>query len=164
MVSFRAVVLGRSTSLVDESGAREYLALNVLLLIWPLALSVFFDVVEHLRQIYVEAIDYVSHHWSRCIYRNVIGVFDQLDVRRRCWNVGQESELLVIPLMFSPLCFWIHIAENEFGSSVLHIVLEPATGCRRYVGVEDTIQQLLIVHIVECSSQIEHCSASQFFS
>ena len=30
----------------------------------------------------------------------------------------------------------------NFGSSVLHIVVEPATDCSRYVGVEDTIEQL----------------------
>ena len=44
----------------------------------------------------------------------------------------------------------------NFGSSVLHIVVEPATDCCRYVGVEDTIEQFLMVHIAECSCQIEH--------
>ena len=33
------------------------------------------------------------------------------------------------------------------GSSVLHIVVEPATNCCRYVGVEDTIEQLLMVQL-----------------
>ena len=50
----------------------------------------------------------------------------------------------------------------NFGLSVLHIVVEPATGCFQYVGVDDTIEQLLMVHIVKCSCQIErdeHCSA-----
>ena len=47
------------------------------------------DVVEHLRQIDVEAIDYVSHHWSGCVDGNVIGVLDQFDVWSRCWKVGQ---------------------------------------------------------------------------
>ena len=43
---------------MDASGTREYLSLKVLLLIWPLILSVFFvDVVEQLQQVYVEAID-----------------------------------------------------------------------------------------------------------
>ena len=42
-----------------------------------------------------------------------------------------------------------------FCSSVLHIVVEPATDCRRYVGVEDTIEHLVMVHIVEYSCQIE---------
>ena len=54
----------------------------------------------------------------------------------------------------------------NFGSSVLHIVVELATDCCRQVGVEDTIEQLLMVHIVECSCQIErdkHCSVSQLF-
>ena len=54
----------------------------------------------------------------------------------------------------------------NFGSSVLHIVVEPAMDCCRYVGVVDTIVQLLMVHIVERSSQIkrdEHCSVSLLF-
>ena len=55
----------------------------------------------------------------------------------------------------------------NFGSSVLHAVVEPATDCCRYVGVVDTIEQLLIVHIVECSCQTErdeYCSVCQLFS
>ena len=55
----------------------------------------------------------------------------------------------------------------NFGSSVLHIVVDPAKDCCRYVGVEDTIEQLLMVHIVEWSRQIErneHCSVRQIFS
>ena len=55
----------------------------------------------------------------------------------------------------------------NLGSSVLHIVVMPATDCCRYVGVEDTIEQLLIVHIVECCCQIErdeHSSVSRLFS
>ena len=55
----------------------------------------------------------------------------------------------------------------NFGSSVLHIVVEPATDCLGYVGVEDTFEPLLMVHIVECSCQIErdkHCSVSRLFS
>ena len=38
------------------------------------------DVVEHLGQIYIEAIYYVSHDRSGCVDGNIIGVFDQLDV------------------------------------------------------------------------------------
>ena len=34
----------------------------------------FFDVVEQIQQIDVEAIEYVSHHWSGCVDGNVIGV------------------------------------------------------------------------------------------
>ena len=55
----------------------------------------------------------------------------------------------------------------KFGSSVLHIVVEPATDCCRYIGVEDTIEQLLMVHIIECSCRIErdkHRSMSRLFS
>ena len=104
------------------------------------------DVVEHLRQIYVEAIDYVSHHWSGCVDGNVIGVLDQFDVRRRCWNVGQivieerrrqNSSLYHSCFHISALRFFF--TKMNFGSSVLHIVVEPATDCCRYVGVEDTI-------------------------
>ena len=54
----------------------------------------------------------------------------------------------------------------NYGSSVLHISVEPATDCCRYVGVEDTTEQLSTVHIVECSCQIErdeHCSVSRLF-
>ena len=43
----------------------------------------------------------------------------------------------------------------NFGSSVLHIVVEPATDCCWYVCVVDTFEQLLMVHIVECGCQIE---------
>ena len=43
----------------------------------------------------------------------------------------------------------------NFGSSVLHIVVQPVTDCCRKVSSEDTIEQLLMVHIVECSCQIE---------
>ena len=48
-----------------------------------------FVLLVHLREIYVEAIDWVSHHWSGCVDGNVIDVLDQLDVRRRCWKVCQ---------------------------------------------------------------------------
>ena len=47
------------------------------------------DIVEHLRQIDVEAIDLVIHHLSGCVDGNVIGVHDQLDVRQWCWKVSQ---------------------------------------------------------------------------
>ena len=54
----------------------------------------------------------------------------------------------------------------NFGMSDLHIVVEPATDCCRYVGVVDTIEQLLMVHIVECSCQTEldeYCSVSRLY-
>ena len=43
----------------------------------------------------------------------------------------------------------------NFSSSVLHIVVEPATDCCMYASVVDTIEQLLMVYIVESSCQIE---------
>ena len=49
----------------------------------------------------------------------------------------------------------------NIGSSVLHKIVVPATDCRKYVGVEVTIEQFMMVHIVERSCQIErdnHCS------
>ena len=55
----------------------------------------------------------------------------------------------------------------NFGSSVLYIVAEPSTDCCRYAGVVDTIGQLLMVHNVEWSCQIErdeYCSVSRHFS
>ena len=55
----------------------------------------------------------------------------------------------------------------NFGSNVLHIVVEPATDCCRYFGVVDTINHLFLVNIDECSCQIErveYCSVSWFFS
>ena len=55
----------------------------------------------------------------------------------------------------------------NFGSSVLYIAVEPATDCYWYAGVEDTIEQMLMVRIVEYSCQMErdeHCSMSWLFS
>ena len=52
----------------------------------------------------------------------------------------------------------------NLGSSVLHMVVEPATDCCRCV--VSTMEQLLMVHIVDCSCQIErdeYCSVSRFF-
>ena len=94
------------------------------------------NVVEHLPQIYVEAIDLVSHHRFGCVDGNVIGILDQLDVRRRCWKVGQ----IVIDERWrqnSTLChscihlsvFIFFLPKMNLGSSVLHIVVEPATDC-----------------------------------
>ena len=65
---------------------------------------------------------------------------------------------------FHHSAFSFLLPKMNFGSSVPHIVVEPATDCCRYVGVLDTIKQLLIVHIVECSCQIErvkYCSVSR---
>ena len=55
----------------------------------------------------------------------------------------------------------------NFGSSVLHIVVEPAMDGCRYFGVEDTIEQLLMVLIVKFGCEIErdeHCTMSRLFS
>ena len=172
--SFRAAVLGWSTSLEDVYGACEYLALNVLLHDWPLTLSFcVVDAVDHLRQIYVEAIDYVSHHCTGCVDGDFIGEHRQLDVRRRCWKVGQiiveERWRLNSSLYHS--CFHLSaytffMLKMNFGSSDMHIVVVPATDCCRYVGVVNTIEQLLMVHNVECSCQIErdeHTAVSRLF-
>ena len=51
--------------------------------------------------------------------------------------------------------------------SFLQIVVEPSMHCCRYVGVEVTIEQLLMVHIFERSWQVvrdEHFSVSRHFS
>ena len=55
----------------------------------------------------------------------------------------------------------------NFGSCFLQIVIEPASDCCRYVGNEDTIEQMLMVQFVVCSCHIvrdEHCSVSRLFS
>ena len=59
------------------------------------------------------------------------------------------------------------LLKMNFGLSVLHIVVEPTKSFCRYVGLEDTIEQSLIVHIVERIRQIErdeYCSVSRHFS
>ena len=99
---------------------------------------------------------------------------NRLDVRGWCWKVGQivieecwrqNSTLYHSCFHLSALKFML--PKMNFGSSVLHIVVKPATDCCWYVGVEDTIEQLLMVHIVECSCQIKRdkkCSVSRFLS
>ena len=121
----------------------------------------------------VEVIDYVSHHWSGCADGNSIGAFDQLDDRRLCWKVGQieiderwrqNSSLYHSCSHLSAIRFLL--PNMNFGSSVLHIFAEPSTDCCRYVCVVDTIEQFLLVHIVECGCQIEcdmYCSLSRLF-
>ena len=104
-----------------------------------------------MQQIEIEAIDYVSHHWTGCVDGNIIGVFGQPDVRRRCWKVGQivieERWRLNSALYHS--CFNISafrylLPQINFGSPVQHIAVEPVTDCCRHVGVVDTIEQLLM--------------------
>ena len=116
------------------------------------------DVVEHLRQIYVEAIDYISHHRSGCVDGNVIGVLDQLNVRRRCRKLGQivieerwRQNSTLYHYCFHLSAFRFLLPKMNFGSSVMHIDIEPVTDCSRYVGVVDTIEQLFIVHTVDSS-------------
>ena len=98
----------------------------------------------------------VSHHWSGCVDGNVIGVFDQLDVRRRSCKVGQI--VIEVPWRLNSTlyhsCFHLSACRfvfpnMTFGSSVLHIVTEPATDFCRYVGVVGTMGQLMMVRIVE---------------
>ena len=92
---------------------------------------------------------------------NVISVLDQLDVRRRCWKVGhivieeRWRQNSLYHSCFHLSAFRFFLLKLNFGSSVLHVVVEPAMDCYRYVGVVDTIEQLLMVHIVECSCQVE---------
>ena len=97
------------------------------------------------------------------VYGNVIGVLHQLDFRRRCWKVGQiviedyrrrSSSLYHSCFHFSAPRFLL--PKMNFVLSILHIVVAPATECCRNVGVVDTIEQLLMVHIVEFSRQIEN--------
>ena len=58
------------------------------------------------------------------------------------------------------------LPKMSFVSSILHIVVDPATDCCRHVGVVDTVEQLLMVYIVDGSCRIErdmYCSMSRFF-
>ena len=75
---------------------------------------------------------------SGCVDGNVIGVLDQLDVRRRCWKHGQivieerwrqNSSLYHTCFIISAFRFFL--PKMNLGSSVLHIVVEPATDCCR---------------------------------
>ena len=105
---------------------------------------------------------------------NYICVLDHLGVRIRCCKVGQiviegrwRQNSTLYHSCFHLYAFRFLLPKIKFVSSVLHIVVEPATDCCRYVGVEDTIEQLLMVHIVECSCQIErdeHCSVCRLSS
>ena len=124
-----------------------------------------------MRLIYVEAIDYVSHHRSECVDGNVFGVLNQLDVRRRCRRVVQiviEERWRQISSLYHS-CLHLSLFRSlldkiNFGSSDLHIVVETASDCCRYVGVVDTVAQMLTFHIVECSCQIEReecCSVNR---
>ena len=110
-------------------------------------------------------------------------------VSEACWKIGQivieeswrqNSSLYHSCFNLSALRFLL--PKMIFDTSVLHIVEEPATDCCLYVGVVDTIEQLLMVHIVECSCQNEqslmvhiverscqmerdeYCSVSRLFS
>ena len=78
-----------------------------------------------------------------------------------------ETELHLYHSCFHLSAFRVFLPKMIFGSSVLHLVVEPASDCWGYVGVEDTIEQFLMIHIVECSCLIErdkHCSVSRLFS
>ena len=93
----------------------------------------------------------------------VISVLDQLDVRRRCWKVDQivleerwRQNSSLYHASFHLSAFRFLLPKMNFGSSVLHIVVEPVTDCCWYAAVVDTIEQLWMVHIDECICLIEH--------
>ena len=76
----------------------------------------------------------------------------------------QNSTLYHSCLHLSAIGFYL--PKMNLGSSVLHIVVEPASDCCRYVAFSDQIVQLLMVHIAEYSCRIEgdeHCSVSLLF-
>ena len=67
---------------------------------------------------------------------NVIGVLDQLDVRRRCRKVGQivieerwRQNSSLYHSCFHLSAFRLFLPKMNFGLSVLHIVVEPVTDC-----------------------------------
>ena len=68
-----------------------------------------------------------------CVDGDVIGVLDQLDVRRRCWKVcqivieerwGQNSTLYHSCIHLS--AFGLMLPKMNVGSSAMNIVVEPA--------------------------------------
>ena len=78
-----------------------------------------------------------------------------------------ETELLHVPLLFSPFCSLFTFAENELWLFCSSHSCRTSDDCCQYVGVKDTIEQLMMVHNDECSCQIErymHCSMSRYFS
>ena len=90
------------------------------------------------------------------------------------WKVGQiviEERRTQNSTMYHS-CFRLSalrflLSKMNFDTPVLHIVEEPATDCCLYVGVVDTMEQMLMVHIVECSCQMErdeYFSMSRLFS
>ena len=73
---------------------------------------------------------------------NVIGVLDQLDVWRRCWKAGQividerwRQNSSLYHSCFQLSAFRFFLPKINLGSSVLHIVVDPAADCCRYVGI-----------------------------
>ena len=71
-----------------------------------------------------------------CVDDDVIGVPDQLDIRRQCWKVGQivieerwrqNSSLY----HYCFILFRLFLPKMNFGSSILHIVVDPSADCCR---------------------------------
>ena len=80
---------------------------------------------------------------------NVIDVLNQPDGRRRCLKVGQivieerwRQNASLYHSCFHLSAFRFSLPKINFGSSVLHIVVEPATDCCRLDGVEDTMRRM----------------------
>ena len=128
MAAFRAVVLGRQTSLVATSSAREYLAWKWLLYIWPLTLSVFYWCSWALA---------TARCWGHWLGQspldrmcNVIGVLDQLEVRRWCCKVGQivieerwRQNSVMYHSCYNFSAFRYLLPKTNYDSSVLQIVV-----------------------------------------
>ena len=93
-------------------------------------------------------------------------VDDQLDVWRRCWKVRQividerwRQNSALYHSCFHHYAFRFLLPKMNFGSSVLHIVVQQVMNCCRYFDVLDTIGQSLMFHIVECSVFIKKPAA-----
>ena len=63
---------------------------------------------------------------------------------------GVDKSATLYHFSFHLSVFGFLSQKMNFGSSVMHIVVDPATDCCRYGGVEGTVEHLLMVHIVEC--------------
>ena len=90
---------------------------------------------------------------------------------------GSQGRIYVKINLISFLCNYIQLSLQTFPSAFCFVnlseyifvytwsnhpvVVGPATDCCRYVGAVDTIEQLLMTHIVECSCQIER---DEYFS
>ena len=96
-------------------------------------------------------------------------MLDQLDVRRPFIRVGQIVIVVGWRQKSTLYHFCFHLSAFSFmlPKMIFGTCVTSATDYFRYVCVIDTIEQLLMVHIFDCSCQIERdmfCSVCRIFS